>query len=244
MKKLLFFTVLTFFVITAQAQVKIGIRAGLNSAKLNAFYQEDASGSLNDGNEFVGLSKPLISFHAGLTFDIPLSDQFSFQPSVLYSGKGSNSQYTVYYYNEQTGVNDYVNAKIKSTPFYIDLPLHFVYKNDLGAAKLLIGAGPYLSYGISGKTKADVTFINAKTTTSVEDNIAWSESDYNANDALEGINRFDAGLSVMLGMEFSEKFQVAVTYGFGLANTNPSYLDASSSYNRVLGISTAVFFGK
>jgi len=253
MKRKLLQILLLFLIVVAnknkiQAQIKFGIRAGVNSSTVSASSERDTSGFINGGNKVVGISKNVISYHVGLTAEISLSNSFSFQPSILYSGKGAKSEYTTNILNYPDGkggtFSDFVEIKSTSKPFYIDIPLIFNFKKDLGAAKLLIGAGPYLAFGISGKTKSEVNFLNNKFSTTLEKNISWNESDYK-KDGLVGIKRFDAGLTFNLGLEFVEKVQVGMNYNFGLTNINPSYISGvSSSSVRMLSLYVAVLFGK
>ncbi len=35
----------------------------------------------------------------------------------------------------------------------MELPVHVVYKPQLGTGKLIVGFGPYVAYGITGKVK-------------------------------------------------------------------------------------------
>ncbi|PVW15685.1 porin family protein [Marixanthomonas spongiae] len=79
MKKVFFIAVLAVFGITAtQAQeVRLGAKGGVNFSSLS-------------GKGFDAFDDPegRTSFHLGLLAEIPLSERFSIQPEVLYSGQG------------------------------------------------------------------------------------------------------------------------------------------------------------
>lgn len=91
MKKILVATVLALFgIANANAQeVQFGAKAGINIATLNGDISKDADA--------------VTAFHFGLMAEIPLSEKFSFQPEVLYSGQGfslgENSTFELNYLN-------------------------------------------------------------------------------------------------------------------------------------------------
>ena len=74
MKKLLLvaFSLATF--ITNAQDITFGVKAGANFASIGG----------DDGKDLDGL----VSFLIGATVEIPVSDTFSIQPEVLYSGQG------------------------------------------------------------------------------------------------------------------------------------------------------------
>jgi Outer membrane protein beta-barrel domain len=78
MKKLLLsLTIALISFATAQAQSGLGVRGGANFSNL--------SGDLKDESRY----ENKVGFHAGLTYNIPIVDQFfSIQPELLYSNKG------------------------------------------------------------------------------------------------------------------------------------------------------------
>ncbi|WP_327018593.1 porin family protein [Croceibacter atlanticus] len=98
MKKLFLFTAIAAFGFTsvqAQDGVSFGAKGGVNFAKLTGDDVEDADGRT--------------SFHVGAIVEIPVSDRFSVQPEVLYSGQGLQSE------------EDGIESKIKLD--YINVPV-------------------------------------------------------------------------------------------------------------------------
>ena len=76
MKKLLLVTVMTFFGLAnlfAQ-EVEFGVKGGLNFASISG----DNTGDID----------PVTSFNFGVMSEIPISEKFSFQPELMYSGQG------------------------------------------------------------------------------------------------------------------------------------------------------------
>ena len=76
MKKLLFcLAIAVFGLANVNAQgIKLGVKAGFNFASIS-------------GDDIPG-SGVVTSFHFGAVAEIPISDKFSFQPELMYSGQG------------------------------------------------------------------------------------------------------------------------------------------------------------
>lgn len=129
MKKVLLFAVVVLFAISANAQVRFGVKAGLNSA--NQKYSVDGAMGLGVTTD------PIIGFHLGVIADMATSEKFSFQPGLLFSQKGAKS------------------GDVKTTVNYIDVPLNLMLKFGSSDFKILAFAGPSLSYAISGKTDGE-----------------------------------------------------------------------------------------
>ena len=124
MKKILLLAVVTVLGLTnVNAQeIKFGAKGGLNFA--------DISGDNTKGNGLV------TSFHFGVLSEIPISDKFSFQPEILYSGQG-------YSFNDNTVSLSYLN-----------IPLIGKYYLTKG---LSIEAGPQIGFLLAAKNdKTDV----------------------------------------------------------------------------------------
>lgn len=113
MTKVLLVTVIAVlgFVNLDAQEIKFGVKGGINFAYLAG----DNTNNLD----------PITDFHVGVLAEIPISEKFSFQPELLYSGQGSN-----------TNLN------------YINLPLLGKYYVAKGFS---IEAGPQIGYLLSAK---------------------------------------------------------------------------------------------
>lgn len=173
----------------AQAQNKttFGVRAGVNFQNLNG---EDASGDKYNNKIKTG-------FNVGVNAEIPLADEFFIQPGVLFSTKGAKME----------GSGD-----VKVNIGYIEVPVNFLYKADLGQGKLLMGVGPYVAFGVTGKVKGDGEDVDINFT-----------NDVKLTDLDEGypMKRIDAGGNLLFGYEFSNKFSVQLNAQLGLLNLDP-----------------------
>lgn len=128
MKKSILVAVFALFAFTAsQAQeVRLGIKGGYNLSSL--------SGDLND-------MKSRSSFHIGGLVEVPVAEEFSIQPEVLYSSQGAE-------YNENS------NTKITAKLEYIQIPVMAKYYAAEGFA---IEAGPQVGFLTSSKAKIEST---------------------------------------------------------------------------------------
>ncbi|TCN52467.1 PorT family protein [Flavobacterium circumlabens] len=114
-------TVLGFTNVNAQ-KIKFGAKGGLNFASV--------SGDNTEGIDVV------TSFNFGVLSEIPVSDKFSFQPELMYSGQG-------YSFNDNTIALNYLN-----------IPLMGKYYLTKG---LSLEAGPQIGFLLSAKNdKTDV----------------------------------------------------------------------------------------
>lgn len=210
---------LTVTFTTAQEPGKssFGILGGVNFQNLNG---KDYSGDDLENDMKVG-------YHIGVNMQIPVAPEFYFQPGLLLSTKGA--------------INNSNSSKITTSLTYIELPLNFLYKGLLGPGYVFIGAGPYLGYGIGGKTNVesgsesndyDIEFTNAVETT----------------DPLIGsyYKAFDAGGNIFFGYEMAGGIFAQFNAQLGMVNISPEYEilpdDKSSIKNTGFGLSLGYRF--
>ncbi|TAL47704.1 MAG: PorT family protein, partial [Chitinophagaceae bacterium] len=108
-----------------------GLRAGVNFQNING---KDDNGDKLKNDMLTG-------FNIGLNAEIPVGVDFYFQPGLLYTIKGAKSKDVI--------LGETFNSKVKIS--YLELPLNFLYKPMLGKGHLLLGFGPYVALGLSGK---------------------------------------------------------------------------------------------
>jgi hypothetical protein len=191
-----------------QAQ-SVGVKGGLNFA--NVLSKDDKETYSKD-------FKSLLGFHAGLTVDFPLSDMVSFQTGAILNTKGFKFE------NSQTASKISGSANL----LYVDIPLHLKATFGSNDLKIFALAGPYVGWGLSGKTKTEVTI--AGVTNKDEKDVKFGS----AKD--DDLKRLDYGVSIGAGIELN-RVTIGATYNLGLANLA---VDTSNGYkdnNRVLQIS-------
>ncbi len=192
-------------VLSTQAQVKFGLKGGVNLAKMTL----KSSGMSID-------PKTLVGYHFGIVSEFKLSDNFYLQPGILYSAKGS--KYSI------SGDGESFEMSIK--PSYIEVPINALYKLDVSAAKLLIFAGPYFAYGISGKYESSGQSQDIKFGTSDQDDM----------------KPLDIGINIGVGADF-KGFEITAQYGIGLTNLAAGASGDTEMKTKTIGISVAYLFG-
>jgi opacity protein-like surface antigen len=126
-------TVVCFFIsVNAQAQFKIGARAGLNLTNISMKFD----GTKPSGDE---KSKMKPGFQVGVVGEFGLGKSFALQPALLVATQGCKFK-----------VEDY---KSSTNLTYIQVPINAMYKLGVGNLNILFQAGPYLGYAIAGKYK-------------------------------------------------------------------------------------------
>lgn len=196
-KVVLSLVLLTSVVLSVSAQSRFGIQAGI--AVANMKMEEDGTETEMDSK---------IGMTIGVTTDITLSDNFSFRPSINWTQKGAQMEYDL----------GGTTLKLKNTLNYVELPLNFVYNATAGAGKFFIGAGPAISYGISGQSKAEADGQEEKT-------------DINFGDADDEIKAFEFGGNVLAGYQFANGFNIGVNYNMGFSNlSNADNSELKNSY--------------
>src|SRR4051812_7128897 len=102
-----------------QGGASFGLRAGVNFQNIN--------GKDEDGDKLE--YDMLTGFNAGINVEIPIAPQFYFQPGLLYTIKGAKSKEVV--------LGQTYTGRVKIS--YLELPLNFVFKPELGTGHFLLG---------------------------------------------------------------------------------------------------------
>jgi outer membrane protein with beta-barrel domain len=205
----------TGFISNAQKSSAI-IKAGLNLANVSV----NKDGDVDD-------SKTLTSFHVGLTGDITLTSFLSFQPGILFTGKGAKT--------EVGNSSDATYYKATSNPYYIEIPVNLVFKAPMSKdAKFFVGAGPYLGIGVAGKNKVEGKYLGVVFEN--ENDIDFSNDDPTTLNYEEGagfgiMRRFDFGLNGTAGLE-GKSMLFSVNYGLGLAKLQSGTDNSADNANK------------
>ena len=145
-------------------------------------------------------------FHIGIGADFEFAPNMAIQSGLFFSNKGAKIDGEI-----DLGDYDILAAEITVNANYIQLPIHFAYKIDvMPGTKVVLHAGPYIAYGIAGKTKAEVASVSEKVDTFGDDGL--------------DLKPFDAGLGLGVGAEFG-KIILDLGWDMGLTNSGDSYVD-------------------
>jgi len=189
---------------TDREKISFGILGGVNFQNLNG---KDFNGDKLDNDMLLG-------FHGGVNALIPIAPEFYFQPGVMYSTKGAKNKSSLSTYTTKIG--------------YVEVPLNFVYKGALGKGFVMLGFGPYLAYGISGKVKTEGNSVT------LDQDIKF-QSVVEAGDPLlvPYYKAFDAGANIFFGYQMASGIFVQLDSQFGMLNINPEYKEFTSDETSV-----------
>jgi hypothetical protein len=214
---------LALFTTRAMAQtspIRFGIRAGLNVADWQGQATQSASSLLALTNGTVS-QQPRQGFHIGAYASIPLSQQFTLEPGLQYSQKGT--QLRGNFSSEALEILN-VNTTVTNQAAYLDVPLLARFYVTKG---FNIYAGPQVSFLLADKlrTKASV--------------LGFSVLNRNM-DVSSSIRPVDVALTGGIGYRFENGFNLGLGYDYGLNTIDQR--GNFSTYNRVMKASIGFEF--
>ncbi|MBP8945600.1 MAG: PorT family protein [Paludibacteraceae bacterium] len=167
MKKsnLKFFLFVTTLLIAgfANAQISYSVRGGMNLSNL---YGDDAKDA-----------KMKVGYNIGGLVDYEFVSNVGIQSGLVLTAKGAKG--------------DAENVNVTINMLYLEVPVNIIYKIDLNAAnmpvKFNVNVGPYLAYGVGGKTSIEIG------------NQSFSYDTFSDDG---GYKKFDLGLGLGVGFEF------------------------------------------
>lgn len=193
-----------FAIAQERSNVSFGILGGINFQNLN--------GELPGGDKLE--NDMLLGYHVGVNVQIPFAPEFYFQPGLMYSIKGAKNTYTA--------LGSEFTDEIKIN--YLEVPLNLVYKAPLGSGFFMLGFGPYVAYGISGKEVFEGNSLTLERGVDYED--------------------FDAGANIFAGFEMASGLFLQLDTQFGMLNIIPddSSDDQATAKNTGFGLSLGYRF--
>jgi len=187
----------------AQSKTTFGIRGGINFQNLNG---KDIDGDKLENDLKTG-------FNAGVNAEIPVGIDFYLQPGLLFSTKGAK--------------NEIANVEVKRNLSYLEIPVNFLYKPELGEGRMILGFGPYAAFAVGGTLKA-----------------GNNSTDIEFGNEVGETKRFDAGANLLAGYEFNNRISFQLNAGLGLLNmyNRPDNDDNTSVTNTGFGLSLGYRF--
>ena len=184
--------ILVLFVLTAIAMVSVNAQDNLKWGVM--------AGMNVSKYTFTGFDNR-VGFHAGVKAELGLSQEAS----------GAYMDFAALLTLKGAKIDGGSIATVKFNPYYLEIPVHVGYKYAVNENFALFGSvGPYLAVGLFGKAKlkvdGDIADIAELGGNSMSEDIFGDD----------GLKRFDFGLGLKAGVEFSKKYQVAISYDFGL----------------------------
>ncbi len=174
-----------------ETNVRIGIRTGLNFAKLSGGTAGFCSRT---------------AFHVGMTISVPI---VSFRNTTIKQGIDMTTGLFIYSKGAKiTYKNSHYDVEETVSPLYLQLPMLISYRCKPGKkVQLQIDFGPYFAYGIGGKHKAE--YIDGT------ENVC-SEKEFFGSD--NTFKRADYGLHLGAGMTFANHYHFGIDYELGLCD--------------------------
>jgi len=177
MKKLIIFLAIAFIGFKSTAQ---GLKAGVNFAN---FSGSDA-----------GDEKTLVSFYAGVMYNIMISDMFSIEPQLMYSGQGAKDE-----------------DDLKLLLGYILFNPLFRYNTQSG---LFVGTGPQVGFLLSAKVKQSGNSADVKDQFKGTD-FAWAFAvGYDMPNGFGIYGRYNLGLSNIVDQDDADLKNSVIQIGF------------------------------
>lgn len=197
------------FTTMAQSEgISFGLRGGANMQTING---KNMNGDKLELDMIPG-------YNAGVIVEIPVAPEFFFQSGLLYTTKGAKSS------------NDFwtVNTSGKFNLSYIELPLNFLYKPVLGNGHFLLGFGPYVAYGLTGKAE----YVIGNTTT--KEDIVFANEYSSLNPYGPYFKRLDYGANLFFGYQLSSGISLQLNTQLGMAQINADNTNALYTNNKTL----------
>ena len=207
-KKVFLAVVLLVLAVSVSAQLNFGVKAGFNASTISNFKEfvgDDASMNFKPG------------FHVGVAAQYMFAPQMGIEAGLFYSTLGVKS--TDEYTETEGGISIKYKEEVTAKPSYLQLPIAFVYKMEVGQDLFLCPSlGIYCGYGIGGKVEAEVTgsAMGISASDKVEMDIFGK-----GTDDVPGweANSFDMGATVGLAIQYT-KFTIGLGYDLGLSKLN------------------------
>lgn len=194
MKKLILLVVCICSLFTATAQTKVtwSMKLGLG---MSTWMGKNADGS-----------NPLFNTKVGVGLDVPLTGLVSFQTGLSWVSKGASLDVDLTGADLDLGSDlGVVDAHVNQN--YFEMPLLAAF--HVGTASnfdMVFMVGPYLAYGVNGKTSVDVDDLSVSVNSFGDSQVLGQN--------IEGLKRFDAGLQAGVALDFA-KWTVGLDGEFG-----------------------------
>lgn len=187
------------------AQYNLGVTVGVSSNSVG--YNLDDS---DDEDEIRDATKSKIGYKVGLAAEYNFVEALSFQTGVMLVNKGFKLE------EEEDG--DSFESKISMN--YIEIPLNLALK----ISNFQVHAGPYVGFGLSGKTKSEYNLGGESESEEGKIKFKNTISEDDLDDLDDGdrfMRRTDLGLNVGAGYRVGPVLATA-TYSKGFSNLYPS----------------------
>ena len=127
-------------------------------------------------------TNPIFSPKVGIGIDVPLSGLVSFQTGLSWVSKGAKTEW--------------LKQDVQVNQNYFQMPLLAAFHvGTVSSFDMVFTVGPYLAYGVNGKTEYEVDDVTTSWSTFGNSKLNGVEND--------GLDRLDAGIQAGVAMDFS-----------------------------------------
>ena len=211
--------------LSSNAQIQLGVTGGADYTTMNV---------RSEFQNVLGV-KGTSSYHFGIASKYSVNENVCLAADLLFAKKGFQQS------DRQYGTDSLTNFDVSL--YYIELPVLMEFKVKFKKMNVLFGIGPYVSYGIGGNVKLDIT--SPSTNLSYTEKIRWDK--YNSDPTNVGesivydygyskIKRLDYGVVTRFGIEFNS-FILSAEYKYGIANLMWEFRKYERMNNQSIGLS-------
>lgn len=217
--------ILTFTLLASIAIAQSSVNGKTSFAILGGVNFQNLNGENDSGDKLE--NDLIVGYHFGVNAQLPVAPEFYFQPGVQFSTKGAKNK------------DNAITSTYKLS--YIELPLNFIYKGQLGNGYFMVGLGPYVAYGVGGKAKYEGGSVTAESDIKFKNEVV-------SGDPLTTvyIKPFDAGGNIFFGYEIAGGLFVQLNAQLGMINIQPDHYlnpdDSSTLKNTGYGLSLGYRF--
>ncbi len=241
MTKMFFALLIMVMANQANAQLKFGVKAGLNLTNYGYNYAVPADEPNSNLN---------IGYHIGGIVNYTISDAFGVEAGLILSTRGASSDL-----NAGLDAGETVSGFDRTSATYLVIPINVTYT----ISKFEISTGPYIGIGLFGKNKYDYTVTEGADsfTNKGENAINFGNkiefSELLSNENMLPMSALDLGWNIGVGYMISDMLRVNAAYSFGFSNLVPEVTGFPSGVqfnssdfaykNRAFTVGVSYFFG-
>jgi hypothetical protein len=186
------------------SQVSIGFQGtgNITTAKLK----------FAEGTDFD--KKALFSPGGGVVVELGISEHFALRSGLHY--QQHQVEATTVGIDPDNGDLGEIKIVAKNKFHYLQLPVYAMYKKDVGVGELFAGVGPFVNYGLSGKSKLTAYYTvegGGEESETIESDAFKKEEDGGSN-----FKRVDVGAGALAGLRFKNGLFFNLGYQMGLTN--------------------------
>ncbi len=200
MKTRLFTLLLILFISVPFAFGQTPVKGKTSFAILGGINFQNLTGKDHSGDKLE--NDLLMGYHVGMNLQMHIVPEFYFQPGLLFSTKGAKN----------TSGSLTTSTKVS----YIEMPLNFVYKGALGNGFILVGFGPYVSYGVGGKVTTSGGDVTLDTDVAFQNTVSLTDPVLTTY-----FKALDAGGNIFAGYEMAGGLFFHVNTQLGMLKINP-----------------------